>query len=97
MDPSLYLTAIMQPFAPGDRVVAINTDLSKPIMAPPDRTSLPFSFPDGPLRRDRVYHVEAVHPPVAVSQKQPVKVCSKAASKIRHFHCENVEFSLSHS
>ena len=23
-------------------------------------TSLPFSFPDGPLRRDRVYHVEAV-------------------------------------
>jgi len=43
--------------SPGDRVVAINTDLSGPILAPPDIVSRPFSFPDGPLRRNQVYHI----------------------------------------
>jgi hypothetical protein len=50
----------MQTFGPGDRVVAINTDLSGPIY---DSTGSPmstFSFPDGPLLRDRVYHVAGV-------------------------------------
>jgi hypothetical protein len=35
----------METFAPGDRVVAINTDMSAPI------------HPDGPLDRNVVYHV----------------------------------------
>ena len=50
----------METFAPGDRVVAINTDMSAPIYPPPDSERHPFQFPDGPLRRNVVYHVEAV-------------------------------------
>ncbi|MFZ9938573.1 MAG: hypothetical protein ACO3JG_16160 [Luteolibacter sp.] len=52
----------MQPFAPGDRVVAINTDLSGPILAPQNTLHRPFSFPDGPLRRNQVYHIASVQP-----------------------------------
>ena len=50
----------METFASGDRVVAINTDLSAPICAPPNPELHPFSFPDGPLRRDVIYHVKSV-------------------------------------
>ncbi len=50
----------MENFAPGDRVVAINTDMSAPIYPPANSDQRPFQFPDGPLRRNVVYHVEAV-------------------------------------
>jgi hypothetical protein len=50
----------MQPFAPGDRVVAINTDLSAPICGPANAERHPFLFPDGPLRKDVIYHVVSV-------------------------------------
>ena len=50
----------MQSFAPGDRVVAINTDMSGPICGPQNPEIHPFLFPDGPLRRDVVYHVTRV-------------------------------------
>lgn len=52
----------METFAPGDRVVAINTDLSAPILPPVKGHLHSFSFPDGPLRRGVVYHVAAVRP-----------------------------------
>jgi len=52
----------MQPFAPGDRVVAINTDMSAPILAPAVVARSSFRFPDGPLRRNQVYHIAAVEP-----------------------------------
>jgi deoxyribodipyrimidine photo-lyase len=50
----------MQSFAPGDRVVAINTDMSGPICGPQNPEIHPFLFPDGPLRSDVVYHVTRV-------------------------------------
>jgi hypothetical protein len=50
----------METFAPGDRVVAINTDLSAPICGAPNHELHPFRFPDGPLRRDVIYHVKSV-------------------------------------
>lgn len=50
----------METFSPGDRVVAINTDLSGPICGPSQPALHPFRFPDGPLRQDVVYHVTAV-------------------------------------
>jgi len=50
----------METFAPGDRVVAINTDMSAPIHPDGDCSRHPFLFPDGPLDRNVVYHVEAV-------------------------------------
>lgn len=50
----------METFNPGDRVVAINTDLSGPICPPSDPERHPFHFPDGPLRKNVVYHVESV-------------------------------------
>lgn len=50
----------MEIFCPGDRVVAINTDLSGPICGPSDPSLHPFRFPDGPLRKDVVYHVASV-------------------------------------
>jgi hypothetical protein len=58
----------METFRPGDRVVAINTDMSGPIRPPacPDRH--PFQFPDGPLRKNVVYHVESV---CATSRSHP--------------------------
>jgi hypothetical protein len=50
----------METFLPGDRVVAINTDLSGLICGPSQPALHPFRFPDGPLRQDVVYHVAAV-------------------------------------
>ncbi len=47
----------MQPFRPGDRVVAINTNTSHPIHDRSGSQAGDFSFPDGPLRRGMVYHV----------------------------------------
>lgn len=47
----------MEKLAPNDRVVAINTNLAKPIHPGSDYRPQLISFPDGPLRRDRVYHV----------------------------------------
>jgi hypothetical protein len=47
----------METFAPGDRVVAINTDMSAPICGPTNPELHPFIFPDGPLRKDVIYHV----------------------------------------
>ena len=55
----------METFAPGDRVVAINTDMSAPISDPTGSPLSAFSFPDGPLRRDVIYHVGSVHPQAA--------------------------------
>ena len=52
----------METFAPGDRVVAINTDMSGPIYAMPNADFHPFSFPDGNLRREVIYHIAAVRP-----------------------------------
>ena len=50
----------MQPFVPGDRVVAINTNMSAPIYGPANPELHPFLFPDGPLRKDLIYHVVSV-------------------------------------
>jgi hypothetical protein len=50
----------METFAPGDRVVAINTDMSAPIYPNGDRSQHPFQFPDGPLRRGVIFHVASV-------------------------------------
>ncbi len=52
----------MENFSPGGRVVAINTDMSAPIYDPTGSPLSAFSFPDGPLRRDVVYHVGSVCP-----------------------------------
>ena len=58
----------METFAPGDRVVAINTDLSAPMHDPAGSPPGAFSFPDGPLRKDVVYHVDAVDKPGGSNQ-----------------------------
>ena len=50
----------MDLFSPGDRVVAINIDISAPIHPDRDCSLHPFRFLGGPLRRGQVYHVEAV-------------------------------------
>lgn len=50
----------METFAPGDRVVAINTDMSGPICGPANPELHPFRFPNGPLRKDVIYHVASV-------------------------------------
>jgi hypothetical protein len=50
----------METFAPGDRVVAINTDMSAPICGPANPELHPFLFPNGPLRKDVIYHVASV-------------------------------------
>jgi hypothetical protein len=47
----------MEKLAPNDRVVAVNTDLSRPVHPGSNYQPQLISFPDGPLRRDRVYHV----------------------------------------
>jgi hypothetical protein len=49
-------------FAPGDHVIAINTDMSTPFCGPPDPSLHPFRFPNGPLRKNVIYHVESVRP-----------------------------------
>lgn len=48
----------MEIFAPGDRVVAINTDVSFPIR--PVGRLREIHLPDGSLRKNTVYHVERV-------------------------------------
>jgi hypothetical protein len=50
----------METFAPGDRVVAINTDLSGPINDPSGSPMSAFLFPDGQLRKDVIYHVRLI-------------------------------------
>ena len=50
----------METFSPGDRVVAINTDMSGPLYSEPGGESRPYSFPNGPLRRDVIYRVDTV-------------------------------------
>ena len=50
----------METFAPGDRVVAIKPDMPGPICGPAKPDLHPFRFPDGPLRKDVVYHVVSV-------------------------------------
>lgn len=57
----------MTNFSPGDRVVAINTDMSGPIHADPSAPDA-YGFPDGPLRPDTIYHVATVLPSKKSSQ-----------------------------
>ncbi len=52
----------METFSPGDRVVAINTDFSRPLCGPPDFDRHPFFFPNGLIRNGVVYHVQSVRP-----------------------------------
>lgn len=53
----------MDKFSAGDRVVAINTNLSGPICPPSDPDLHPFCFPDGVLRKGQVYHVKSTNDP----------------------------------
>jgi hypothetical protein len=46
----------METFAPGDRVVAINF-MPVPLYEDGDCSQHPFLLPDGPLRKDVIYHV----------------------------------------
>lgn len=55
----------METFAPGDRVVAINTDMSRPLCGPANPMLHPFLFPNGPLRRGVIYHVASVTGPLS--------------------------------
>lgn len=48
----------MNPFAPGDRVVAINTDVSAPIYSTILKPACVLT--DGPPRENTVYHVEGI-------------------------------------
>ncbi len=48
----------METFAPGDRVVAINTDISTPIYSMIMKPA--YVLPDGPPRENTIYHVEGV-------------------------------------
>jgi hypothetical protein len=50
----------METFAPGDRVVAINADMSGPICGPTDSAPHVFHFPFDALRLNVIYHVTAV-------------------------------------
>ncbi len=52
----------MKSFAPGDRVVAINTNHSSPICGPSRHDRHCYLFPDGVLRQGTVYHVASVRP-----------------------------------
>ena len=52
----------METFAPGDRVVAIDTDHSGPICPPPHPERHSFHFPNGHLQPGVVYHVKLVTP-----------------------------------
>jgi hypothetical protein len=51
----------MDQFTAGDRVVAINTNLTGPIAPPSDPDLHPFCFPDGVLREGQVYHVKSIY------------------------------------
>lgn len=59
MSDPLQQNITMERFEPGDRVVAVNADCSCACM-PPNVENPVFDLPDGPLRRDVVYHVEKV-------------------------------------
>lgn len=48
----------METFAPGDRVVAINTDVTAPIFSTILKPAC--VLPDGPPRENTVYHVEGI-------------------------------------
>ena len=50
----------METISPGDRVVAINADMSGPICGPTDSAPHVFHFPFGALRLNVIYHVTAV-------------------------------------
>lgn len=50
----------MDAFEPGDRVVAIDTDISRMIHPPQRKKGPEFHYPDGVLRKDVVYHVATV-------------------------------------
>jgi hypothetical protein len=49
----------MNPFALGDRFIAMHSDLSAPIYS---SKSIPdaYGLPDGPLKENTIYHVENV-------------------------------------
>lgn len=49
----------MEVFEPGDRVVAIDTDMSR-MVHPAGRGTTDFKYPDGLLRKDVIYHVAAI-------------------------------------
>jgi hypothetical protein len=53
-----HLSKTMEIFAPGDRVVAINTDVSAPIYSTILKPAC--ILPDGPLRENTIYHVEGI-------------------------------------
>jgi hypothetical protein len=53
-----YILQTMEPFAPGDRVVAINTDVSAPVYSTIVKPVC--ILPDSPLRENTVYHVEGI-------------------------------------
>lgn len=46
-------------FSAGDKVVAINTDMSRALLPVQNSTNGQYSFPDGVLRNDVVYYVAA--------------------------------------
>jgi hypothetical protein len=50
----------MEKLAPNDRVVAVNINLARPVHPGSNYQPQLISFPDGPLRRDQVYHVLSV-------------------------------------
>jgi hypothetical protein len=50
----------MENLAANDRVVAVNNNLARPVHPGSNYQPQLISFPDGPLRRDRVYHVHRV-------------------------------------
>lgn len=50
----------MEKLAPNDRVVAVNINLARPVYPGSNYQPQLISFPDGPLRRDRIYHVHRV-------------------------------------
>jgi len=47
-------------FSAGDKVVAINTDMSRALLPAKNSTIEQYRFPDGVLRNDVVYNVAAV-------------------------------------
>ena len=51
---------VIDRFSPGDRVVAINIDTSAPIHPAEDSSLHPHLFPNGTLRRKKIYDVEEV-------------------------------------
>lgn len=50
----------MEIFRAGDKVVAVNVNMGRPINPAEDSVLADYYFPDGVLRRHVVYHVAAV-------------------------------------